>query len=186
MGSLTILGIAISLAMDAFSVSITSGVKIKTPTFRHYFRIAFHFGLFQFLMPIVGFYSGVLFQSLIQKFDHWIAFALLLVIGGKMFWESFQLEDEEGTCDPTRGRMLILLAVATSIDAAAIGFTLAALDIPVLWPSVIIGIVCAAFSAVGMFIGCRIGSLIGKWAERAGGLILVGIGIRILVEHLSI
>ena len=185
MGSLTIIGIAISLAMDAFSVSITSGVKVRQPDFGHYFRVAFHFGLFQFLMPILGFYSGVLFQNLIQRFDHWIAFALLAFIGGKMFWESFQVGDEEGTCDPTRVRTLILLAVATSIDAAAIGFTLAALDVPVLLPSVIIGIVCVFFSALGMFIGCRIGSLIGKWAERFGGIVLIGIGIRILVGHLS-
>jgi putative Mn2+ efflux pump MntP len=182
---LTIIGIAIGLAMDAFSVAITSGVKIKTPTFRHYFRVAFHFGLFQFLMPIIGFYSGVLFQNIIQRFDHWIAFGLLAFVGGKMIWESFQLDDEEGTCDPTRGRTLIILAIATSIDAAAIGFTLAALEISVFIPSIIIGIVCVIFSTVGMFIGCRIGSLIGKWAERAGGFILFGIGIRILIQHLT-
>jgi len=171
--------------MDAFSVSITSGVKVKNPNFRHYFRIAFHFGLFQFLMPIAGFYSGVAFQNIIQSFDHWIAFGLLALVGGKMIWESTQIEDEEGACDPTRGRTLILLAVATSIDAAAIGFTLAALEIPVLFPSVVIGLICVLFSAVGMFIGCRIGSLIGRWAERLGGLLLIAIGARILVQHLS-
>jgi len=185
MSTLTLIGIAVSLAMDAFSVSITSGVVIKTPTFRQYFRIAFHFGFFQFLMPIIGFYGGVLFEAVIKRYDHWIAFFLLLAIGGKMFWESFHVDDCDNRRDPSRGKTLIILAVATSIDAAAIGFSFAALQIPIIIPSIVIGVICLVFSVLGILIGCRIGKSFGKWAERFGGIVLIIIGARILIEHLS-
>lgn len=185
MNLLTIIGISVSLAMDAFSVSVTSGLVIKQPTFRQYFRLAFHFGLFQFLMPIIGFYGGVLFEAVIRRYDHWIAFFLLLFIGGKMFYESFHTESKEtDKKDPSRGKTLILLAIATSIDAAAIGFSFAALGIPILLPSIIIGLICVIFSALGIYLGTRIGNIFGKWAERFGGFILCGIGTKILVEHL--
>lgn len=187
MNTLTLLGIAVSLAMDAFSVSITSGVIIKKPGFRHYFRVAFHFGLFQFFMPILGYWGGVFFESLLKQYDHWIAFLLLLFTGGKMFWESFVSDDDgEGKIriDPTRGKTLIMLAVATSIDALAIGFSLATLGIPILYPCTVIGLICLIFSAAGMYLGSRIGNRIGSWAERFGGTILIIIGLKILLEHL--
>lgn len=186
MGFFSFLIIAISLAMDAFSVCITSGVVIKNPTLRQYFRLSFHFALFQFLMPILGFYGGVLFESVIKRYDHWIAFVLLAFIGGKMFWESFQNEIEEEKRDPSRGKTLILLSVATSIDAAAIGFSFAALELPILFPSLLIGLICLIFSSLGVFIGSRIGNKFGKWAERFGGLILISIGLRILLQHLLV
>lgn len=185
MNTLMLLGIASGLAMDAFSVSLTSGVLIKTPTPRHYFRLAFHFGLFQFLMPILGFYGGVLFESVIKKYDHWIAFALLLAVGGKMLIDSFKKDDDEKpNKDPSRGKTLILLSVATSIDAAAIGFTMAALGLPIFIPSAVIGLVCLLFSAAGVFLGSRLGRVFGKWAERFGGIVLITIGTKILIEHL--
>ena len=185
MNLLTVIGISVSLAMDAFSVSVTSGVIIRKPTFRQYFRLAFHFGLFQFIMPVIGFYSGVLFEAVIRRYDHWVAFFLLLFIGGKMFYESFHTEDDDSVKkDPSKGRVLILLAVATSIDAAAIGFSFAALNIPILLPSIMIGLICVFFSALGIYLGTRIGNTFGKWAERFGGVILCGIGTKILVEHL--
>lgn len=177
--------LAISLAMDAFSVCITSGAVIKKPSFRQYFRLSFHFALFQFLMPILGFYGGVFFEGLLEKYDHWVAFLLLLFIGGKMFWESFQSELDEEKRDPSRGKTLILLSISTSIDAAAVGFSMAALKEPIFVPSIIIGLICLVFSSLGVFIGAKIGRLFGKWAERFGGLVLILIGTRILVQHLS-
>lgn len=187
METLTIFGIALSLAMDAFSVCVVSGVKIQKPTIRHYFRLAFHFGLFQFLMPILGYYGGVMLESIIKSYDHWIALGLLSIIGGKMLWESFNDNDNSDTSnfdDPSRGMTLVMLSIATSIDAAAVGFSFAALDMSIFKPATIIGIVCAGCSATGLFLGKVIGSKIGRWAERLGGVILVSIGIKILLEHL--
>lgn len=185
MNTIMLLGIASGLAMDAFSVSLSSGVVIKTPSLRHYFRLAFHFGLFQFLMPILGFYGGVLFESAIKKYDHWIAFALLLFVGGKMVIDSFQDEDDKPMKDPSKGKTLIVLSLATSIDAAAIGFTMAALGLPILIPSAVIGFVCLLFSTAGVYLGSRLGRVFGKWAERFGGAVLIAIGTKILIEHLS-
>lgn len=185
MGLLAITGIAVSLAMDAFSVCIVAGAKIKKITFRHYFRLAFHFGLFQFIMPIIGFYSGVMVESFICCYDHWIALALLSLVGIKMIWESFHCKDkEEKIKDPSRGITLLMLSIATSIDAAAVGFSFAALQSPIILPSIIIGLVCMLFSVIGLFLGDKIGSKLGVWAERIGGMILIIIGIKILIEHL--
>lgn len=186
MGLITIFGIAVSLSMDAFSVCIAAGVKIKDVSFRHYFRLAFHFGLFQFFMPLIGFYGGIMVEELISRFDHWIALALLSVIGIKMIWESFGGKDEtRNEKDPSRGASLIMLSIATSIDAAAVGFSLAALKVPIFFPSVIIGMTCALFSVIGLFLGKKIGAIAGSWAERIGGSILIIIGIKILLEHIS-
>ena len=185
MNLVVLAGITVSLAMDAFSVCIAAGTKIKRVTFRHYFRLAFHFGLFQFLMPIIGFYCGVLVMDIFRELDHWIAFGLLGIIGVKMMWESFSKADTEARDrDPSRGVSLIILSIATSIDALAVGFSLAALQIPVFAPAVMIGIICMAFSVLGVFLGCKLGCKLGRWAERLGGVILISIGIKILVEHL--
>jgi manganese efflux pump family protein len=171
--------------MDAFSVCVAVGVKIKKITYRHYFRLAFHFGLFQFLMPILGFYGGVLIENIISSYDHWIAMGLLSFIGIKMIWESFQQDDKKSkTKDPSRGITLIILSIATSIDAAAVGFSFAALNTPILVPAITIGFICILFSLTGLFLGDKIGSKLGVWAERTGGIILIGIGLKILFEHL--
>ncbi len=184
MSPLSIIGIAVGLAMDAFSVSIASGVKIKEVNFGHYFRLAFHFGLFQFFMPLLGFYGGVAVEGFIQRYNHWVAFVLLAFIGGKMIRESFcQGDSEKGSCDPSRGKTLIMLSVATSIDAAAVGFSFAALGMPIFGPAVIIGIICLVFSAFGVFLGDRVGTHLGPWAERAGGIMLILIGIKIVLDH---
>jgi putative Mn2+ efflux pump MntP len=187
---ITVLLIALGLAADAFSVCIASGVKIKKPNVHQYFRFSFHFGLFQFLMPIIGYYGGVAVEKFISAYDHWIAMVLLSIIGGKMLLETFHEDDEKkDECelqDPSRGWSLVMLSVATSIDAAAIGFSLAALRVPVVTPAVIIGIVCALCSAIGLTIGARIGSAVGVWAERFGGIVLIGIGLKILLEHIGL
>ena len=188
MDLLVIAMIAVSLAMDAFSVCVAAGVKISTPNYRHYFRLSFHFGLFQFLMPVAGYYSGVLVAELISSYDHWIALVLLSFIGIKMIRESFTKNDDDdkaGQSDPSRGLTLILLSIATSIDAAAVGFSFAALEIPVLIPAVFIGIICLLLSAAGLYLGSKIGSRTGVWAERFGGVILIFIGFKILFEHLQ-
>ncbi|MBN1697529.1 MAG: manganese efflux pump [Spirochaetales bacterium] len=185
MDFLTVIGTAIGLAMDAFSVCIAAGCTIKKPTYRHYFRLAFHFGLFQFFMPILGYYGGILIEEMICCYDHWIAMALLSFIGGKMIWESFKKEDRNNDDkDPSRGITLIMLSIATSIDAAAVGFSLAALKSPVIIPAIFIGLICILFSVIGVFLGDKIGSKLGVWAERIGGTILIVIGLKILIEHM--
>lgn len=180
-----ILIIAVALAMDAFSVCISCGMIIAEPDLRHYFRLSFHFGLFQFMMPIIGYFGGLYLETYIKSFDHWIAFGLLLFIGLKMIYEAFFHKEEtcEPARDPSRGWPLIVLAVATSIDALAVGLSLGVLGRPILVPSVIIGVVCALFSIIGISIGRRVGALVGKRAEAAGGLMLVAIGIKIVIEH---
>jgi putative Mn2+ efflux pump MntP len=180
-----VIGIAFGLAMDAFAVAIAAGLTIRPLRGRHVFRLAFHFGLFQFLMPVLGWLAGQTLHQWISAFDHWIAFALLAFIGGKMIWESFGSEEHrENRGDPTRGWLLLTLSVATSIDALAVGLSLAFLRVSIWGPSVVIGIVAATMTAVGMTFGSRVGARFGKWAERVGGLVLVGIGVRILVSHL--
>ncbi len=182
-----ILGIAVGLAMDAFAVSVAAGLTLRELTFRRVFRLAFHFGLFQFLMPVVGWFAGRSVSQYIQAYDHWVAFGLLSFVGGKMLWEARRSgEDKKRTGDPTRGWLLITLAVATSIDALAVGLSLAFLRVSIWTPSIVIGLVAATLTGVGMWIGRRYGDRLGKWAEIAGGAVLLGIGLRILVSHLYV
>ncbi len=187
MDFISVLVIAVALAMDAFSVSISAGMIIKNPGFRHYFRLAFHFGLFQFLMPIIGYFGGIYLEKYIKDYDHWIAFGLLTLLGLKMIKESFAKEDETREVkDPSRGISLIVLAIATSIDALAVGLSFGLLSQPVLLPSLIIGITCALFSIIGVTIGKKAAAFVGKKAEAIGGIMLLIIGIKILIEHLKI
>lgn len=177
--------IAIALAMDAFSVSISAGMIIKTPNYRHYFRLAFHFGLFQFMMPIIGYFGGIYLEKYIKSYDHWVAFGLLSLLGLKMIKESLADEDETKEIkDPSRGFSLVILSIATSIDALAVGLSFGVLSQAILFPSVIIGFTCALFSIIGVTIGKKAAALVGKKAEAVGGIMLLIIGIKILVEHL--
>lgn len=185
MDILSIIVVAVALAMDAFSVSISCGITIPKPGPRHYFRLAFHFGLFQFMMPVIGYFGGSLLEGHIGAYDHWVAFALLVFIGIKMIRDSLAKDDP--ACgperDPTRGWSLLVLAVATSIDALAVGISIGVLGRPILLPSVIIGVVCALFSILGVAIGTKAGPLLGKRAGAFGGVMLVAIGIKIVIEH---
>lgn len=184
MDLISIAGISVALAMDAFSVSIAAGMVIEHPTPRHYFRLAFHFGLFQFLMPVIGYMGGVFIEGLIRDFDHWIAMALLAFIGIKMIRDSFAPEDPgAGHADPSRGWTLVLLSIATSIDALAVGLGIGVLGKPILLPSIIIGVVCALFSLTGIALGKKAGALLGKRVMCAGGIILIAIGLRIIIDH---
>ena len=177
-------GIAIGLAMDAFSVSIAAGLFIYQPYSRYYFRLAFHFGFFQFIMPIIGYLAGSCIEPCIRSIDHWIALLLLSYIGGKMIYESFQ-DDKNFDRDPSRGLTLVVLSIATSIDALAVGLSLGVLNKPIIYPSIVIGLICAAFSVGGIAIGRWAGSMLGNRVERLGGIILIMIGTKIVIEHLG-
>jgi putative Mn2+ efflux pump MntP len=184
MGWLSLLALAVALAMDAFAVAIVTGLTLESMTRRHVFRLAFHFGLFQALMPVLGWLAGVAVRDYIAAFDHWVAFGLLAFVGGKMIWEARRgPEDARPAGDPTSGWALLLLSVATSIDALAVGLSLAMVGSTIIMPAMVIGVVAAAFTAVGMALGRRIGSFWGKRVEVLGGLILIGIGVKIVIEH---
>lgn len=183
MGLTETLLLSFSLALDAFAVSISVGALIKTRTWRDYFRIPFHFGLFQFLMPVIGWYLGSTIEPLIAEIDHWIAFILLAIIGGKMIKSAFSKEKELQTSDPSRGISLIILSIATSIDALAVGFSFALLRYSFWYPSVLIGIITAALSLIGLFAGNRLGNKFGNIVEVCGGVILISIGIKIVLTH---
>ena len=177
--------IAVGLAMDAFAVSIAAGIQLGCVTGRQTFRMAFHFGLFQFFMPVIGWYAGNAAQRFISGFDHWVALGLLGFIGGKMVHGALGREDSEAeaSCDPTKGMRLAGLSVATSIDALAVGLSLGVLRMGIWLPSVLIGVVAAAFTTLGIKLGCRFGLLFGKRMELIGGLILIGIGVKIVLDH---
>ncbi len=184
---LTILAIAVGLAMDAFAVAVAVGTRLHPLTFRHYFRLSFHFGLFQALMPILGWFLGTRVERFIGGFDHWIAFALLIWIGGKMLYDASKQGDQFDVkvTDPTRKWSLVLLSLATSIDALAVGFSIALLQVSIVLPSVIIGLVALAFTAVGLSCGHRLGVVIGRRAGFLGGLVLIAIALRIVIAHLT-
>ena len=186
MTTLTLIGIAIGLAMDAFAVSIAAGLTLKTVDARQTFRLAWHFGLFQALMPIIGWLAGLSIEHWIAPVDHWIAFGLLAAIGGKMIYEALKdADDEVRRGDPTKGWSLVLLSIATSIDALAVGLSLALLDVSIWWPALVIGLVAGAFTTLGIRLGSRFGAVLGRRMEIVGGIVLIAIGVKILVEHLG-
>ena len=185
MNWLNLLCIAVGLAMDAFAVSIVAGLSVSPLTPRHIFRPAFHFGLFQFMMPVFGWMVGRQVAQYVAAFDHWIVVALLGFVGGKMLWEAFSEDLTRPKSDPTRGLMLVTLSLATSIDAFAVGLSLAFLQNGIWIPALVIGLVAATLSAIGMIFGNRLGTRCGRWAAIGGGCMLLGIGLRILVAHLA-
>ncbi|MCU0292658.1 MAG: manganese efflux pump MntP family protein [Thermoanaerobaculaceae bacterium] len=185
MSPFEILLIAVGLATDAFAVSLGAGAGPHARGVRPVFRLAFHFGLFQFLMPVAGWFAGSRVVSLIAAFDHWIAFGLLAFVGGRMIHAGLDSRDGATPEDPSRGWTLLMLAVATSIDALAVGFSLAMLQVSIWLPAVVIGVVCAALSVAGVRLGRVLGSAFGTRMEVVGGLVLIAIGVRILVQHLA-
>lgn len=186
MDLLSILLIAVALGMDAFSVAVGVGAAARTLTPGAVLRLAGSFGLFQFAMPLAGWLAGRTVADAISRYDHWAAFLLLSLVGGKMIWESFRPEkDCTHVNDPTRGMTLLVLSVATSIDALAVGLSFAFLKVPIIHAGVVIGIVCFLMTASGMIFGRKLGELFGKKAELAGGIVLLGIGIKILWDHMT-
>ncbi len=186
MGFGAILAMAVALAMDAFAVAVASGINLKTVTGRQTFRLAWHFGLFQALMPIIGWLAGETVTAFMRRFDHYAAFALLTFIGGRMVVGAFTAEDDaRHRVDPTRGGTMVMLSVATSLDALAVGFSLSLLHVSIWWPALVIGLVAGAFTAAGLHLGRVLSraSRLGVVAECLGGLVLVAIGIDILIRH---
>lgn len=188
---LTLLLIAVGLAMDAFAVSISNGILLGCANTKMTCRIAGAFGVFQGLMPMIGYWIAGLFAKQIVAVDHWVAFGLLVFIGGKMLWEVFHGDEEEHHGDPSNWGTLLMMALATSIDAMAVGVTMALGRTGLLEPWYGYLVCCAVIAVItfviclfGVQLGCRTGSRYGKRAEIGGGLVLIGIGVKILIEHL--
>ncbi|RII95576.1 manganese efflux pump [Clavibacter michiganensis] len=184
---LPLLLIAIGVSADAFAVALTKGVHMRAFNLRHALVIAVVFGVFQAVMPLIGWLLGTTFATYITGVDHWITFVLLLIVGGKMIWEAFaDHEDTEKDYDRIHVRELLVLALATSIDALAVGITLAFLPGSILIAVLLIGTTTLVLAFVGIVIGHRVGARFGKPAEIAGGIILILIGTRILLDHLGV
>lgn len=187
---LSLFALALALAMDAFAVAVAAGIRLGSVTGRQVFRLCFHFGLFQALMPVAGWFLGLSVRDFIEDWDHWAAFALLAFISVNMLREAVSHKEKETgengpSADPTRGLSLLVLSVATSIDALAVGLSFSLLNIPVWFPAVVIGVVCCALSAVGLRLGTILSraAVLGRRAELAGGLTLLAIGLKILCDH---
>jgi len=181
-----LLGIAVGLAMDASAVAIAASIKLRRATWSQALRLAGAFGFFQFMMPVLGWFAGRTVERYIEAFDHWAAFGLLAVVGGHMIWEAFEVkEDDAAANDPTFGWTLLALAVATSIDALAVGISFSLLNISVWFPSLIIGMVTAILTVLAARLGYRLGLVFGKRMDIFGGLVLIAIGVKILLEHLG-
>ncbi len=188
---LTYILAGLALSMDAFAVSVSSGMCVSGLTFAYAVRTAFAFGLFQFLMPLAGYAAGTTFAAAIESWDHWLAFVLLAVVGGKMVFESFSVQDPATCSDDERHklnvldlRVLLVLSIATSIDALAVGISYSIIRAPIWMASSIIGLITFVLCFLGCEFGKRIGSRLERWAELAGGITLVGIGLKILLDHL--
>ncbi len=184
MSFISIFLIALALSMDAFSVATAIGAAGSKLNSYAVLRLATAFGIFQFVMPILGWLLGRTVVSYIADYDHWIAFALLVIVGLRMIKEYFGKDEKERTKDPTKGWSLLILSIATSIDALAVGVSLAVLDTNIYYPSVVIGVVCFIITALGMIFGKKLSRILGKKAVLLGGIVLIAIGIKIVVEHM--
>ncbi len=176
--------ISISLALDCFAVAVAGGALVKNPRLVNAVKIGAFFGGFQVLMPVIGWAVGLSFKDLIEGFDHWIAFGLLLAIGIKMIIESFEKDEEKKNRDILNNYTLFILAIATSIDALAVGLSIAILKMPIVYSVMIIGFFAFSFSVLGYFVGHKAGKYLKNRIELAGGIILIGIGTKILLEHI--
>ncbi len=187
-----------SLSMDTFAIALALALTLPRLTPSPVARVAFSFGFAQFVMPVIGWAAGTAVAGVIARYDHWAAFGLLFLIGAHMAWEARDRRMRTADCgmrnerrgnpqlpDRTRGVPLLILAVATSIDALAVGVTFSFQRVPIWWPSAVIGIVAATMSFLGMLLGRRLGIRFGRFAHLLGGLILIALGTRILIQHLS-
>lgn len=179
--------LALALSMDASAVAAAASSTMERVSPWQLFRFAYHFGLFQAAMPVIGWLAGYQAQAYIEPWDHWLAAGLLFYVGGKAVRAALRDEDEKlerPQDDPTKGWSLILYSVATSIDALAVGLSLALQNIQIVTPAIVIGLITATLTAAAMLLGNKIGRLLGKRMEATGGFVLIGIGVKILVEHL--
>ena len=183
MGLIELLLISVGLAMDAFAVSVGKGMTLKSVRPRHALTAGVWFGAFQGLMPLIGYFVGQSFAEYVMSVDHWVAFGLLTLIGVNMIREAVSEEEEE--VDGSFGvRTMFVMAIATSIDALAVGVSMAFLDVNVWYSVAVIGVVTLLISAAGVYLGAAFGSRLGTKAGIVGGIILIAIGIKILVEHM--
>ncbi len=186
MNLLEVFLIALSMAMDAFAICLSAGAHELTTGPRPTFRLAFHFGLFQFLMPVLGWYAGATIERYITAYDHWVGFGLLAFVGGRMIISGFNPNADAHKNDPSRGWNLVLLSIAVSIDALAVGFSLGIVGVTIWTPAVVIGVVTGLVSWLGLRLGNKLGEKFGKRMDVAGGIVLILIGVRILLAHLLI
>lgn len=178
--------IAVAMALDCFSVALCIGTTGEQKDARAIFRLSFHFGLFQGGMALLGYLAGSTVADLIASVDHWVAFGLLAYVGVSMAREGLNPAEDSPEVCPSRGTRLIVLSVATSIDALAVGLSFALTGQQIGWPAFIIGITSLLFTIAGLLIGDRLGKHLGRRMEIVGGVILIGIGLRILLEHLLV
>ena len=182
---LFVLPIALGLSADCFAVAISASISAEQHSSRRMLRTAAAFGFFQAVMPVLGWLAGRTVVNIISDYDHWIAFGLLAFVGGRMLWESFEHKEEKNrNTDITRGFLLLTVSLATSVDALAVGLSFAFMDTSILLASITIGLVAFIATAVGFPLGRRVSKMAGRWAETVGGLVLIGIGLRILITHL--
>lgn len=182
-----ILMTAVGLAMDAFAVSVSSGICIRNFKPQYAFKFGFYFGAFQFIMTLIGYFAAFLFAKQMHSFSHWVAFVLLSVIGANMIYDTFKKDEKDCPVDfnaVMRTKNMVMMSVATSIDAMAVGVSLALFNVRILMCAFIIGVVAFLFSFAGTIIGNKIGGIFEKNAQMLGGSILIGIGIKILTEHI--
>jgi putative Mn2+ efflux pump MntP len=177
--------IAIGLSMDAFAVSLGVATNGTTRDTRSFVRLSFHFGLFQGLMTFLGWLAGSTIARWINLFDHWIAFILLVLVGVNMIRSGLDSSTKAYQNNPTRGNLMVILSLATSIDALAVGLSLALIETPIVQTALLIGITTFTLSILGCLLGYRLGEKFGKRMEMLGGLILIGIGLRILISHIQ-
>jgi putative Mn2+ efflux pump MntP len=182
---LTIISIAVGLAMDCFAVAVSVGAAVKRISRDQVLKMASYFGGFQAGMTLLGWGLGIGFAKYVKSLDHWIAFGLLTVVGGKMLVEAFEKKDSRDGDEFMSDRTLLVLSVATSIDALAVGVGFSCLRVFILAPAIIIGIASFMFPVLGVIAGKKTGELLGNKAEVLGGLILIGMGIKILLEHIT-
>ncbi|MCL2154972.1 MAG: manganese efflux pump MntP family protein [Leptospirales bacterium] len=191
MSYIIIFGLSIGLAMDSFAVSISYGCSPKKISAKNMFIIAFSFGLFQAFMPIIGWYLGKFFEGLIRDYDHWIAFGLLSYIGIKMIIEGLKDDDtinnsNINTSSTLNIKRLFILSIATSIDALAVGLSLSLIGYAIIIPAVIIGLVTFVCSLIGVNAGIKLRAILGRKAEIFGGIVLIAMGVKILIEHIFV
>jgi putative Mn2+ efflux pump MntP len=184
MDFITILVIAVGLAMDSFAVSIASGAAYKHLQLRHTLRIALFFGGFQAFMPLIGALAGLSFREYIADSDHWLAFIILVAVGGKMIYESFKITEAEKSSSPSNIIVLLALSVATSIDALAIGITLSLVAVSIITAVTVIGLVTFVLSYFGVMIGKRFGHVFENKIEAFGGIVLIALGVKIVLRHI--
>ena len=184
MDTTTIIFIAIGLSMDSFAVSIANGLSLSRISLKQYVFIPFSFAIFQALMPLAGWYAGVGIEKYIKEFDHWLAFGLLTAIGAKMIFEGAKPRKTTTTFSGIKIHVLIGQSIATSIDAFVVGISIALLNYQIIKPVIIIGATTLLFSLAGLQLGRYFGKVIEKRIEILGGLVLIGIGLKILIEHL--